>query len=81
MANNNHTMESVLAHHGIEGEGVSLIDNAREAGFIYACLGCGSVGTINPDTIAPFPTLRAAAAATRDAIEIDCCPDSDLITF
>lgn len=48
---NTRTLMQVLTHHGITSATDSedtATDNAREAGLIYACLGCGSVGGINP---------------------------------
>lgn len=75
MATNTYTEQEVLAHHGIAGVGGTLIDNAREAGLIYACLGCGSVGGTDP------AEGEAARVRTRDAVEWDCCPDSDLIIY
>lgn len=41
----------VLNSHGITGTGDTLTDNARKAGLIYACLGCGSVGGIDPNAV------------------------------
>lgn len=74
------TEASVLHHHGIEGEGQTLVDNAREAGLIWACLGCGSVGGINPTApLGNHPTFEAARAATRDWAPEgtwECCGDT-----
>ena len=72
---NTYTAEAALHHHGIKGEGNSLTDNAREAGVIYVCLGCGSIGTV------PEGTPEAHRIATRDAFEWDCCEDADTILY
>lgn len=71
---NNETMESVLIHHGI----LPTVDDAREAGLIYACLGCGTVAGINP------ADGEAGRIATKNEInwdEFDCCPEFDTILF
>lgn len=80
-----YTLTNVLHHHGIMGEGDTLTDNAREAGIIYACLGCGSIGGIDPMTVAPTE-VEAARQGTRDCIDWDapesvCCPGSDRVLF
>ena len=77
----NHCVEEVLTHHGIIDESTptgSIIDVARTAGIVYACLGCASVGGVSPRE------GEAARAATRDAIDFDvweCCPGMDLIVY
>lgn len=91
MTNTENTTASVLAHHGIDVVGKtdeSIVDDARAAGLIYACLGCGSVGGIDPDApLGDYPNVEAARAATKGAIlavddeAFDCCPDADTILF
>lgn len=70
-------LESVLHHHGITGEGDTLTDNAREAGIIYACLGCGSVGGV------PASAGEDARQTTRDSLDWDylCCEDADQVIY
>lgn len=86
MTNTQHTEESVLAHHGIRvgGTVTNLIDAARDAGLIYACLGCGSVGGIDV-TADPFPAISVEMARvnTREAMDPDyfCCPDANQIVY
>lgn len=72
--NMTHTMESVLMHHGITGRdgGVPTADDARDAYVMHACLGCGSITTA-PDAL--------SAAAWRELLVFDCCPDADDILF
>ena len=74
---NAHNIENVLHHHGIMGEGDTLTDNAREAGIIYACLGCGSVGGV------PEGTPEAARIATRECVDRDmwCCEDATQVIY
>ena len=89
MTTTKNTETTVLAHHGIVAAGgQNLIDAAREAGIIYACLGCGTVGGIDA-TADPFPSMsvEAARVATKEAIlaadlyAFDCCPDADTILY
>lgn len=80
---NAYTLTEALHRHGIHGTGDTLTDNAREAGIVYACLGCGSIGYVDvPDN---WPTAREQARiATREAIDWDafeCCIDADTATF
>lgn len=78
-----YTLENVLHHHGIVGTGDTLTDNAREAGIIYACHGCGSIGGIDPMTVSPTE-VEAARRGTRDAIDFDtfeCCEGENLTVF
>jgi len=78
-----YTLTDVLHHHGIPGTGDTLTDNAREAGLIWACHGCGSVAGINPLTVAPGE-VEVARKGTRDAIDFDvfeCCEGADLTVF
>ena len=76
----NATLVSTLAHHGIclpSDSDDTATDNAREAGLIYACLGCGTVGGIDPTQ------GEAARVATRDALDHDelCCEDASQVVF
>lgn len=80
MTTTKNTETTVLAHHGIVAAGgQNLTDEARAAGLIYACLGCGSVGGTDPSD------GEAARVSTRDAIDPDsfgdCCPDDDTIIY
>lgn len=79
MTTTKHTEASVLAHHGIAPlVGISddqRTDAARAAGLIYACLGCGTVGGINPED------GEAARIRTRDAFDFECCADDDTILY
>lgn len=87
MTTTKNTETAVLAHHGIVATpGQNLPDLARAAGLIYACLGCGSVGGINPDApLGEHASVEAARVATRDSIGMeqfeDCCPDDDCIIY
>lgn len=76
MTTTKHTEASVLAHHGIAPlVGISddkRTDLARSAGLIFACLGCGSVGGINPEG------GETARQLTRDYApegSWECCVD------
>ncbi len=74
------SLVSVLAHHCITlptSTPDTATDDAREAGLIYACLGCGSVGGIDPTE------GEAARVATRDALDHDmlCCEDETQVVF
>lgn len=78
-----YTLTNVLHYHGVTGTGDTLTDNAREAGIIWACLGCGSIAGINPLTVAPCD-VEPARRGTRDAIDFDafeCCEGEDMIVF
>lgn len=78
-----YTLTDVLHHHNIAGTGDTLTDNAREAGLIWACHGCGSVAGIDPLTVAPGE-VEVARVGTRDAIDFDafdCCPDEKMTVF
>lgn len=74
MTTTKNTEVSVLAHHGIVAAGgQNLTDAARDAGLIYACLGCGSVGGIDPER------GEAARTLTRDYAPEgawECCGDT-----
>lgn len=80
------TLAGVLAWHGITVTPMAWamsphdaqVDAAREAGLIYACLGCGTVGGITPGD------GEDARRATREHLGLDaleCCPDADTIVF
>lgn len=78
MTNTDLTLANVLAHHGFEVVGKSddtLTDDAREAGLIYACLGCGSIGGVEAGT------PEADRVRTRDAFDFECCADNTTILF
>lgn len=78
----NATEASVLAHHGIVAAvGQTLSDAALDAGLIYACLGCGSVGGTDPadGDLARMRTRDAILAA--DPYAFDCCEDADTIIY
>lgn len=73
---NTENLRTVLAHH-IEVVGISenaVNDSARDAGLVWACLGCGSVGGINP------ADGEAARIRTRDQFGDtsywECCGDT-----
>lgn len=72
---NTTTAAAVLAHHGITGEGDSLIDNAREAGIIAACLGCGTI------VVGPKGSTMAERAVIRDTFDFDCCDDAETVLY
>jgi hypothetical protein len=77
----NYALAEVLLHHGVITDATpeaSVTDEARAAGLIHACLGCGSVAAINP------ADGEAARVRTRDHIDwdaYDCCPDADSVLF
>lgn len=67
------TLESALIAHGISGEGISLLDNARESGVCAVCYGCGYVlDSALGRSLADMPmSVRSAVA---DAMEWHGCP-------
>ena len=74
-ATKNESLSAVLAHHGVVGiSDDNLTDNAREAGLIYACLSCGTVGGISA------ADGEAARVRTRDQFGDtsvwECCGDT-----
>jgi uncharacterized metal-binding protein len=93
MTTTQNTETTVLAHHGIvAAQGENIIDVAREAGLIYACLGCGSVGGIAPlgnshYLASTWASQEQNRADSRDAIldedehAFDCCSDADTIIY
>lgn len=88
MTNTDMNLNDVLAHHGYDVLGKSedaVTDDMRAAGLIYACLGCGSVGGIDPANLGGHPDVETARRATRDHIDPDafgdCCPDNTTIIF
>lgn len=71
--------ENVLHHHGIIGTGDTLTDNAREAGVILICHGCGTVTGIDMSV-----SDESARIATRDSLDLDdwnCCEDENVTVF
>lgn len=73
-------LSTILAHHGFDVVGKSddtLTDDARAAGLIYACTGCGTVGGILASD------GEAARVRTRDNLDLDalCCEDANQIIF
>jgi hypothetical protein len=66
---------------------VGDVDNpileAWAEGLFYVCLGCGTVGGVNP-TPDHGMSLSLARTGTRDAIAWDahvCCVKTEIITF
>lgn len=72
---NNHTEAAVLAHHALP----ATADDAREAGLVALCLGCGTVTCVTAQpTTAETEAQRAWA---RENLDLDCCPDADTILY
>lgn len=87
MTNTDLTLTEVLSNHFAVGGKTdeTIADDARALGLIFACLGCGSVGGINPDApLGEHASVEAARVATRDHInprDFECCGDNTTILF
>ena len=83
MTTTKNTETTVLAHHGIVAAGgQNLADAARDAGLLWACLGCGSVAGAEPG-LTTEAYYAASDPGARDLVRewAECCPDADSIVY